>query len=56
MDEMEFTEAESNLIDLIAEYEQYESAGIEEEEELVEDYIEEGQATVEGQGEQSVEY
>ena len=28
MDEMEFTEAESNLLDLIAEYEQYESATV----------------------------
>ncbi len=33
MDEMEFTEAESNLMDLIAEYQQYESAGVEEDEE-----------------------
>jgi len=30
MDEMEFTEAESNMNDLVAEYQQYESAGIEE--------------------------
>ncbi|TIB03312.1 hypothetical protein E3P96_01932 [Wallemia ichthyophaga] len=29
MDEMEFTEAESNLMDLIAEYQQYENAGAE---------------------------
>ncbi|GAA6004473.1 hypothetical protein JCM10207_000742 [Rhodosporidiobolus poonsookiae] len=39
MDEMEFTEAESNLQDLVAEYQQYEQAGVDEEEE----YIEEGQ-------------
>jgi tubulin beta len=31
MDEMEFTEAESNVIDLIAEYQQYFEAGIDEE-------------------------
>ncbi|KAI8319512.1 tubulin-domain-containing protein [Martensiomyces pterosporus] len=32
MDEMEFTEAEGNLNDLIAEYQQYQEAGVEEEE------------------------
>jgi len=32
MDEMEFTEAESNMHDLIAEYQQYQEAGVEEEE------------------------
>jgi len=31
MDEMEFTEAESNMNDLVSEYQQYESAGIEDE-------------------------
>ena len=31
MDEMEFTEAESNMIDLIAEYQQYQEATIEDE-------------------------
>jgi len=31
MDEMEFTEAESNLTDLIAEYQQYQDAGVEDE-------------------------
>ena len=43
MDEMEFTEAESNLMDLIAEYQQYETAGVEgDEEELYEqEYVEE---------------
>jgi len=30
MDEMEFTEAESNMVDLVAEYEQYQAAGLEE--------------------------
>jgi len=33
MDEMEFTEAESNMIDLVQEYEQYQEAGLEEESE-----------------------
>jgi tubulin beta len=42
MDEMEFTEAESNMLDLVSEYQQYESAGAEEE------YTEEIQ---EGEGE-----
>lgn len=32
MDEMEFTEAESNMADLLSEYQQYENAGAEEEE------------------------
>eukprot|EP01089_Gocevia_fonbrunei_P010328 TRINITY_DN229_c0_g1_i1.p1 TRINITY_DN229_c0_g1~~TRINITY_DN229_c0_g1_i1.p1 ORF type:complete len:460 (+),score=115.79 TRINITY_DN229_c0_g1_i1:96-1475(+) len=36
MDEMEFTEAESNINDLIAEYQQYQEAGIEEDDESVE--------------------
>lgn len=31
MDEMEFTEAESNLNDLISEYQQYQEAGAEDE-------------------------
>jgi tubulin beta len=33
MDEMEFTEAESNMNDLVAEYQQYETAGVEDEHE-----------------------
>jgi len=33
MDEMEFTEAESNMHDLVSEYQQYEEAGVGEEEE-----------------------
>jgi tubulin beta len=33
MDEMEFTEAESNLNDLIAEYQQYQDAAVDDEEE-----------------------
>ncbi|TIC03141.1 hypothetical protein E3Q16_03226 [Wallemia mellicola] len=41
MDEMEFTEAESNLMDLIAEYQQYENAGADEEEYGEEEYYEE---------------
>jgi len=31
MDEMEFTEAESNMQDLVAEYQQYQDATVEEE-------------------------
>ena len=31
MDEMEFTEAESNMNDLVSEYQQYQEAGIDEE-------------------------
>ena len=38
MDEMEFTEAESNMNDLVSEYQQYQDAGVDEEEE---DYEEE---------------
>lgn len=38
---MEFTEAESNLMDLIAEYQQYENAGADEEEYGEEEYYEE---------------
>ncbi len=34
MDEMEFTEAESNMNDLFSEYQQYQDAGIEDEEEM----------------------
>lgn len=39
MDEMEFTEAESNMNDLISEYQQYQEATVEdfEEEEYAED-------------------
>lgn len=56
MDEMEFTEAESNLIDLMSEYEQYETAGIDDEEELVDgEYLDEGQVTMEP-GERTEEY
>ena len=32
MDEMEFTEAESNMNDLVSEYQQYQEAGVDEEE------------------------
>lgn len=31
MDEMEFTEAESNMNDLVSEYQQYQEAGVEDE-------------------------
>lgn len=44
MDEMEFTEAESNLQDLIAEYQQYEAAGYDEDEEGIYEGEEEGYA------------
>jgi tubulin beta len=37
MDEMEFTEAESNMNDLVAEYQQYQDATAEEEIEYEED-------------------
>ncbi|KAJ8587791.1 tubulin C-terminal domain-like protein, partial [Rhizopogon salebrosus TDB-379] len=37
MDEMEFTEAESNMQDLIAEYQQYQDATVEEEPEYEEE-------------------
>merc|ERR1712086_225326 len=37
MDEMEFTEAESNMIDLVSEYQQYQDATAEEEGEFDED-------------------
>lgn len=41
MDEMEFTEAESNLLDLVAEYEQYEAAGVDDDEMFEGEYVEE---------------
>ncbi|CEQ38622.1 SPOSA6832_00079, partial [Sporobolomyces salmonicolor] len=45
MDEMEFTEAESNMQDLVAEYQQYQDAGVDDEEiyeeEGAEEYVEE---------------
>merc|ERR1711998_534319 len=37
MDEMEFTEAESNMNDLVSEYQQYQDAGVEDENELEEE-------------------
>ena len=39
MDEMEFTEAESNMNDLVSEYQQYQDAGIDEEEEEYEEEL-----------------
>ncbi|CEH15740.1 beta-tubulin [Ceraceosorus bombacis] len=42
MDEMEFSEAESNLLDLISEYQQYEAVGAEDEE--LGEYVEEEEA------------
>ncbi|GAA6060038.1 hypothetical protein JCM10212_001035 [Sporobolomyces blumeae] len=44
MDELEFTEAESNMIDLVSEYQQYQDAGVDDDEEAyVEDEIVEGE-------------
>ncbi|PTD01970.1 Tubulin beta chain [Fusarium culmorum] len=43
MDEMEFTEAESNMNDLVSEYQQYQDAGIDEEEEEYEEELPEGE-------------
>ena len=37
MDEMEFTEAESNMNDLVSEYQQYQDATAEEEEDVSEE-------------------
>lgn len=37
---MEFTEAESNMADLLSEYQQYENAGVEEEEYYEEEVME----------------
>ena len=42
MDEMEFTEAESNMNDLVSEYQQYQEATIEDDE-----FVEEEEADVE---------
>ena len=43
MDEMEFTEAESNMNDLVSEYQQYQEATIEDDE-----FVEDEEADVEG--------
>jgi len=40
MDEMEFTEAESNMNDLVAEYQQYENAKVEELDDIDEGIVE----------------
>ena len=40
MDEMEFTEAESNMNDLVSEYQQYQDTGVEDEEEMDEEEME----------------
>ena len=37
MDEMEFTEAESNENDLIAEYQQYQDATVDDDDDIVDD-------------------
>lgn len=44
MDEMEFTEAESNMNDLVSEYQQYQDASVEEEGEDEGDFEEEPHA------------
>jgi tubulin beta len=41
MDEMEFTEAESNMNDLVSEYQQYQDATAEDEEEINSEELEE---------------
>jgi tubulin beta len=45
MDEMEFTEAESNMNDLVSEYQQYQEAGADDEllDDEDEDFLEEDQ-------------
>ena len=40
MDEMEFTEAESNMNDLVSEYQQYQDADVEDEDEIDEEEME----------------
>ena len=40
MDEMEFTEAESNMNDLVSEYQQYQDSTAEDEEEMDEEEME----------------
>jgi len=44
MDDMEFTEAENNMIDLVAEYQQYQEATVEEEDQQFEDEEQEEKA------------
>jgi tubulin beta len=44
MDEMEFTEAESNMNDLVSEYQQYQEASIEDEEYFDEQEVEQDAA------------
>ena len=52
MDEMEFTEASSNLTDLITEYQQYQEAGIDDEANFEQNYDE---MPMEGQGEMEIQ-
>ena len=47
MDEMEFTEAESNMNDLVSEYQQYQDATVEEEEDYEDDELVEEAAQLE---------
>lgn len=50
MDELEFTEAESNLQDLVSEYQQYAEAGIDDGEEYLDEEVEyEGEGEAEGE-------
>jgi tubulin beta len=53
MDEMEFTEAESNLHDLISEYQQYQEAGVDDEDQVD---AEEGQEEQGGEEQQENEF
>jgi len=53
MDEMEFTEAESNLHDLISEYQQYQEAGVDDEDQVE---AEEGQEEQGGEEQQENEF
>jgi len=49
MDEMEFTESESNMHDLISEYQQYQEATIDEADELLEDEVQVNDQQAEGE-------
>lgn len=55
MDEMEFTEAKSNLTDLILEYQQYEAATIDDDPDAEEEEEEEGEEEEEQQEEENAE-
>jgi tubulin beta len=48
MDEMEFSEAESNMNDLVSEYQQYQDAGVDEDEAYEEGATDLGESSVDG--------